>query len=92
VEVEMIDIPKLARDSGASLEEGHEWDWWEFSPDELSLFSEKVMQAAQAAEREQAKELVEALKEIADQKSIRGEFMSDASIARAAIAKYEESK
>jgi hypothetical protein len=52
----MIDIDKLARESGASLEKMHNGmyglEWWRFSPDELQLFSEKVTQAAQAAERD----------------------------------------
>lgn len=52
----MIDIDKLARESGASRGVVTGLDWWRFSPDELQLFVEKVMLAAQAAERDRAKE------------------------------------
>jgi hypothetical protein len=66
----MIDIDKLARESGGSFEEGPDRNqhsslaWWTFSPDELQLYTEKVMLAAQKAERERSKILKHALNEL----------------------------
>lgn len=58
----MIDIPRMARESGGSYDEmmrhGERLQLWIFSPDELQLFAEKVMQTAQAAEMERARGLV----------------------------------
>jgi hypothetical protein len=95
----MIDIPKLARESGASRGVVAGLDWWRFSPDELQLYTEKVMLAAQAAERDRANELVEALEWIAnryDSHKAMYECAADAyemaCKARAAIAKYEGEK
>jgi hypothetical protein len=103
----MIDIDKLARESGASLDD-NEWtgevDWWRFSPDELQLFAEKVMLASQETERERAKALVEALKEAIDSGIVPISSASEggankysrqvlaADRIRAAIAKYEGEK
>jgi hypothetical protein len=54
----MIDIDKLARESGASKGIITGLDWWRFSPGELQLFAEKVMQAAQQAERDRTTEIL----------------------------------
>jgi hypothetical protein len=85
----MIDIYKLARESGAELENQCSLKWWRFSPDELYLFAEKVMQAAQAAERERAKRLVDALKTIKRDAPIRA---SAYITAKAAINEYNGEK
>jgi hypothetical protein len=89
----MIDIDKLARESGASLDRSTHikacLEWWTFSPDELQLFAEKVMLASQQAERERAKGLVEVLKDIAESYGTEGGI---GEIAHAALAKYEGEK
>ena len=97
----MIDISKIADESGASCERINCLEWWKFSPDELQLYTEKVMQAAQSAERELAKELVGALKEAIDSGMVQISSASEggankysrqvlaADRIRAAIAKYE---
>jgi hypothetical protein len=102
----MIDIDKLARESGASfgriVKQKTDLDWWVFSPDEIKLFAQKVMLAAQVAEREKAKELVELARLYLDHYenyNITNHYQSDgdftgfiAKKARAAIAKYEGEK
>ena len=89
----MIDTPKLALESGASLEKMHNGlygiEWWRFSPDELQIYTEKVMQAAQAAERERAKELVEALNHAAAVLDMYVQQRVQAEYIRNVIAKYE---
>jgi hypothetical protein len=49
----------MAEESGASCERINCLDWWRFSPDELKLFAEKVMQAAQAEQKECVTELLD---------------------------------
>jgi hypothetical protein len=87
----MIDIDKLARESGASLSHDDAGipEWWVISPDELQLYTEKVMLAAQQAERERAKELVEALETIKRDAPIRA---SAYITANAAINEYNGEK
>jgi hypothetical protein len=85
----MIDIEKLARESGASRGVVAGLDWWRFSPDELQLYTEKVMLAAQAEERGRAKELVEALRYA--RRYLKKE-LHDTGFVDAAIAKYEDEK
>jgi hypothetical protein len=80
----MIDVDKLAEESGASCERINCLEWWRFSPDELQLFAEKVMLAAQAAERERIMKALDAAL------MLRGGIPSEALLlARSAIAKYE---
>jgi hypothetical protein len=91
----MIDIPKLARESGASLDDfpvgvGHEdivyVAWWRFSPDELQLYTEKAMLAAKAEELERSKKLLVALKYA--RRFLKKE-LHDVEFIDATIAKYE---
>lgn len=96
----IIDIDKLARESGASFERMSQQystvDWWQFCPNELQIYTEKVVQVAQAAERERAKSLVDELNNIINARPREwGEGLRDhfeqwvKNRARVAIAKYE---
>ena len=89
----MVDIPKLARESGASFDriarQKSGADMWVFSQNELQLYTEKVILAAQAAEKERAKELVGALKYA--RRFLKKE-LHDVEFIDATIAKYEGEK
>jgi len=57
----LIDISSLAHESGASMIWRDSLVWWEFSPDEMQLFVEKIIYATQQTERarERAKVIAE---------------------------------